>query len=271
MRRMPARFVCPVLLAPLLATAGDFTFSVVGETFTYTDAERTFTGRIVVPPGPGPFPAIVFDHGQGGAPSSYPNVDVMRSWGAVVVAPELTHVLGGETAPATTGQCPENLARGVAIVDAISEQVYVDPARIAFFGHSKGAYAAIAHVSALGTRVRVAAMSAGGVLPDAAGTAQAAPTYAEALGVVAPFIMFHGSSDESVPPARSVDFKAQLDLRAIPNLRIEYDVESLPGNLQHNLHQVPAINADMLAQTLAWYTQWGLFGAEAPLFRDGFE
>jgi dienelactone hydrolase len=271
MRQAFARCLYPALFAPLLAAAGDFTFSVVGETFTYTDAERTFTGRIVVPAGAGPFPAIVFDHGQGGAPNSYPNVDVMRSWGAVVVAPTLTHVLGGETLPLTTGQCPENLARGIALVNAISEQSYVDPSRIAFFGHSKGAYAAIAHVSALGTRVRVAAMSAGGVLPDAAGTDQAAPTHAEALGVVAPFIMFHGSSDDSVPPPRSADFKAQLDLRAIPNLRVVYDVEALPGNLQHNLHQVPEINDDMLARTLAWYTEWGLFGATTPLFADGFE
>jgi dienelactone hydrolase len=269
---MPRRLVAlPLLLAPLAAAAGDFTFAVAGETFTYSDATRTFTGRILVPAGPGPFPAIVFDHGQGGAPGSYPNLDVMRSWGAVVVAPELTHVLGGETAPATTGQCPENLARGVAVVDAIAAQGYVDPSRIAFFGHSKGAYAAIGHVAALGTRVRAAAMSAGGVLPDAAGTAQAAPTHAEALGVVAPFLMFHGSSDGSVPPPRSADFAAQLELRAVPNARIVYDVDALPGILQHNLHQVPEINADMLARTLAWYTQWGLFEAEPPSFRDGFE
>ncbi|HET7844341.1 MAG TPA: hypothetical protein VFL14_09340 [Xanthomonadales bacterium] len=268
---MRSGFALPLLLAPLVAAAGDFTFTVSGETFTYTDAQRTFTGLIIVPPGAGPFPAIVFDHGQGGAPSSYPNVEVMRSWGAVVVAPTLTHVLGGETLPATTGQCPENLARGIAIVDAIAEEPYVDQARIAFFGHSKGAYAAIAHVSALGTRVRVAAMSAGGVLPDNAGTAQAAPTYAEAIGVVAPFIMFHGNVDGSVPPGRSLDFQVQLDARAIPNSRIVYDVSAYPPNEQHNIHQIPAINADMLAQTLAWYTQWGLFGAQATLFADGFE
>lgn len=259
----------PLLLASLAATAGDFTFTVTGETFTYSDASRTFTGLILVPPGPGPFPAIVFDHGQGGAPTSYPNVDVFESWGAIVVAPTLTHVLGGETAPATTGQCPENLARGIALVDALATLPNVDASRIAFFGHSKGAYAAIAHVGALGSRVRVAAMTAGGVLPDSAGTAQAAPTYSEAVGVVAPFIMFHGNVDGSVPPSRSADFVAQLDLRNVPNERIVYDVSALDGNLQHNLHQVPEINADILARTRAWFFQYGLL--EGPLFGSGFE
>ena len=220
----------PLLLASLAATAGDFTFTVTGETFTYSDASRTFTGLILVPPGPGPFPAIVFDHGQGGAPTGYPNVDVFESWGAIVVAPTLTHVLGGETAPATTGQCPENLARGIALVDALATLPNVDASRIAFFGHSKGAYAAIAQVGALGSRVRVAAMTAGGVLPDSAGTAQAAPTYSEAIGVVAPFIMFHGNVDGSVPPSRSADFVAQLDLRNVPNERIVYDVSALPSS-----------------------------------------
>jgi len=264
------RATCLLLCVPLAAVAGDFTFTVNGETFTYSDAQRTFSGLILVPPGPGPFPAIVFDHGQGGTPNSYPNVDVMLSWGAVVIAPTLTHVAGGETAPATTGQCPENLARGIAIADALATLAYVDPTRIAWFGHSKGAYATIGQVSALGARVRVAAMSAGGVLPDAAGTAQAAPTHGEAIGTVAPFIMFHGSEDGSVPPPRSLDFQVQLDARSVPNSRVVYDVTGLPGELQHNLHQVPAINTDMLAQTLAWYTQWGLFGTTA-LFVDGFE
>ena len=165
------RFAWAALLATPVASAGAFTFTISGESFTYTDAERSFSGLILVPPGPGPFPAIVYDHGQGGAPTraSYPNVDVMAGWGAVVVAPTLTHVMGGETAPPTTGMCAENLARGLAVADALAGLDLVDDTRIAYFGHSKGAYAAIGQVSALGTRVRVAGMSAGGVLPDAAG------------------------------------------------------------------------------------------------------
>ena len=61
------RATCLLLCAPLVAAAGDFTFTVNGETFTYSDAQRTFSGLILVPPGPGPFPAIVFGHGSGRA------------------------------------------------------------------------------------------------------------------------------------------------------------------------------------------------------------
>lgn len=275
--RVPRALLAGMLVATLaagpVAAAGGFTFTVNGQAFTYTDPERSFTGLILVPPGPGPFPAIVYDHGQGGAPTtqSYPNLTVLRDWGAVVIAPTLSHVAGGETQPPTTGMCAENLARGLAMADALESLEYVDDQRIAYFGHSKGAYAAIGQVSALGTRVLVAAMSAGGVLPDSAGVNQAAPTHTEAIGVVAPFLMFHGNVDDAVPPERSIDFVNQLLARGIPNLRIEYDVSALPPQNQHNLHQTPAINADMLVEMHAWFTQWGLFGAADVLLADGFE
>ncbi len=64
-----------------------------------------------MPAGTPPFPAIVFDRGQGGFPQGYPNLEAMRGWGAVVIAPTLTHVLG------------------VACVDALASLAAVDPAR----------------------------------------------------------------------------------------------------------------------------------------------
>ena len=252
------------------AAGGDFSFVVSGETFTYTDAERSFEGVILRPAGGGPFPVIVFDHGQGGAPQSFPNLTVMRDWGAVVIAPVLSHVAGGETLPATTGHCPENLERGLAIFAAAASLPDVDPQRIAFFGHSKGAYAAIGQVAALGAQVRVAAMSAGGIVDDSFGVAQAAPTASEAADVVAPFLMFHGNVDDAVPPARSLAFLQQLQAGAIPAERVVYDVQALAPNVQHNLHQDPEINADLLARTQAWFALWGLFDTSA-VFADGFE
>lgn len=259
-----------LLAAAGRTVAGTYSFDVVGDTFTYTDAERSFTGLILVPAGTGPFPAIVFDHGQGGSPLGYPNLYAMRDWGAVVVAPTLSHVANGETAPATTGHCPENLARGLAIFEAVAALPQVDPARIAFFGHSKGAYAAIGQVATLGTQVRVAAISAGGVVPDNFGTAQAAPTLGEAAGTRAPFLMFHGSIDNAVPPARSVAFLQQLQAIPVSAQRVEYDVAGLDPTVQHNLHQDPEINEDLLVRTHAWFALWGLFDADT-VFDDGFE
>jgi dienelactone hydrolase len=246
------------------------TLSIDGDQFTYSDAEGSAAGRIHVPGGPGPHGAIVLNHGQGGSPSGFPNFAVFAGWDVVLIAPELTHVMGGETAPATTGFTPENLSRiraGVRALEALGE---VDPARVAMFGHSKGAYATIGAVAALGAEVRVAAMTAGGVVPDMLGTSQAAPTYGESAGVVAPFLMLHGNVDGAVPPERSLDFAQRLSAAGVPNLRIEYDVSGLPPETQHNLHQDPAINADLVVQVYEWFELHGVFGA-ASLFSDGFE
>jgi dienelactone hydrolase len=254
------------------AVAGEFQFDLVGDRFTYTDSQRSFSGRYVEPAGAMPVGALVLNHGQGGAPESMPNWSTFTSWGVVLIAPELTHVLGGETAPPTTGHNAENLARGIACVRVLQQIARVDPSRIGFFGHSKGAYAAIGQVSALGAEIRVAAMTAGGVLPDSAGVDQAAPTHAESAGVVAPFLILHGNIDEAVPPERSLDFANRLTQALVANERHVYDVSALLPPVQHNLHQDPTINADLLARLHAWYELWGLFGADASrVFAHGFE
>jgi dienelactone hydrolase len=270
----PLRIVAALalILAAAAERGGEFTFTIAGNTFTYADAARTVTGRAFVPATPGPHGALVLSHGQGGSPASFPNFSTFASWDVVLLAPELTHVLGGETAPETTGFTPENLARIVACVDALASLPGVDPARIGMFGHSKGAYATIGAVSSLGTRVRVAAMTAGGVVPDNFGTAQAAPTHSESAGVVAPFLMLHGNLDGSVPPERSLDFAQRLALAGVEHFRRVYDVTALPPPTQHNFHQDPAINADLVLRLHEWFDAHGLFGVgEAALFADGFE
>src|SRR5688572_21351325 len=122
MRRLAADDALVACLAgPTAARAGDtFTFTIEGDTFTYVDATRTVTGRAFVPATPGPHGALVLNHGQGGSPGSFPNFATFASWDVVLLAPELTHVLGGEEAPETTGFTPENLARITACVDALA-------------------------------------------------------------------------------------------------------------------------------------------------------
>lgn len=253
------------------ASAGEFQFVVMGDRFTYSDAERTFGGRYFAPASATPVGALVLNHGQGGSPDGMPNWATFSTWGVVLIAPDLTHILGGETAPATTGHTPENLARGLACVRVLQQSSTVDPTRIGFFGHSKGAYATIGQVAALGADVRVAAITAGGVVADHFGVDQAAPTHTESAGVVAPFLMLHGNVDGSVPPERSLDFADRLTQASVPNLRHEYDVTALAPSVQHNLHQDPVINADLLLRLHAWYEQWGLFGDTARVFASGFE
>ena len=263
------------MLAVALAVMCDAAVAALeidGDRFVHTDELGTTTGRIHVPSAGGLRGALVLAHGQGGSPAAFPNWASFASRDLVLIAPELTHVGGGETAPATTGHAPENLRRIQASLRALAELGGVDASRIAMFGHSKGAYAAIGAVAALGPRVRVAAMTAGGVVPDTFGTAQAAPTHAESAGVSAPFLMLHGNVDGAVPPERSADFASRLAAAQVPHERVVYDVTALPPSTQHNLHQDPAINTDLLARVQAWFALHGLFtAAETPVFADGFE
>ena len=231
-----------------------FTFSVSGTSFTYSDAQRTFTGVFLVPPGPGPFPAAIVHHGQGGSATSYglPKATQFQALGLVSIAPNLTHVAGGATAPAETGNCAENVARGLACLAVLRSLPYVDGSRVVLWGHSKGAYAAVGVAAAAPLDFAAAAISAGGIVPDAAGTGSAAPTVAEAAPVAAPFLMFHGSGDTVVQPSQSALFEQQLVAHGVPELRVVYPTA------QHNLHQDPAIDADMLARWELWLQAHGV-------------
>lgn len=231
-----------------------FTFSIDGNQFTYTDAVRTVTGIFVKPAGNGPFPAAIISHGQGGSAVGYSlgKAQEFLAWGMVSIAPNYTHVQGGDSSPIGSGNCPENVARGIACRNVLASLAYVDQDRVALWGHSKGAFVTIALASAMPSRIRAAGMSAGGVIEDAAGVDQATPTESEASGTRAPFIMFHGDGDMTVLPARSAQFQDLLDSLSVPNDRVLYATN------QHNLHQVPSINADMLARFHAWLTTHGV-------------
>lgn len=241
---------------------GDFSFTInsANNTFTYSDAERSFGGIFVKPAGSGPFPAVIINHGQGGSPSGYSlgKANRMAAWGMVCIGPELTHVLGGETAPATTGHCPENAARGAACLNALASLSFVDADRIAIFGHSKGAYATIGQVAENTSRLRAAGMSAGGIVSDAVGSGVAAPTTTEASPIRTPFIMFHGDTDPAVAASTSLALKNLLDGFGVPNQRHVYDVSQYPAGQQHNIHQIPQIDADVMLKLRAWFTTHGL-------------
>jgi dienelactone hydrolase len=248
---------------------GSFTFTInsTSNTFTYTDAQRSFTGIFVKPAGKGPLPAVIINHGQGGSPLAYslPKAREMARWGLVAIGPSLTHAAGPgiDTSPEGSGSSPENVARGEACLAALARLGYVDMSRVAVWGHSKGAYATIGQVAAMGPRVRAAGMSAGGIVPGtvADGAHVAAPTEGEAEATVTPFIMFHGTVDTAVAPSFSERFKAMLDEKGVPNERHTYDTSGLSADLRHNLHKTPAFNADMLAKYRAWLTTHGVLSS----------
>jgi Dienelactone hydrolase and related enzymes len=241
--------------------AMSFTFSWTGTNFTYSDATRTFDGIMLKPPGPGPFPAVIIHHGAGGTATGYslPKAREMSAWGMACIAPTLTHTAGGETNPVNMGFCPENLARTTACLGVLLGLPYVDTNRLAIFGHSMGAFATIGDAAALPGRFRAASITSGGIIPDAAGTANAAPTVTEANPDRTPFIMFYCDADPVVPPMRSQLFQQVLNSNSVPNLRILYSSNSIsnPSNW-HNIHQDTAINADLLTNTFQWFRSQGV-------------
>lgn len=238
-----------------------FTFNWAGTNFTYADSQRTFTGIMLKPGGNGPFPAVIINHGAGGTATGYSLMKAreMSPWGLVCIAPTLTHAAGGETNPPNMGHCPENIARAVACANVLAGLGYVDTNRVAIFGHSMGAFATIGDAAALGNRIRTAVITAGGVIPDSAGNTNAAPTISEANSVRTPFLMFHCDADPVVPPARSQLFQQMLNSNAVINLRLLYSSNSIPNQSNwHNIHQDPAINADVLTNTFQWFQARGL-------------
>ncbi len=243
-------------------TDGAFTFNWTGTNFTYADAVRTFSGVMLRPAGEGPFPAVIISHGAGGNATGYSltKAHEFSAYGAVCIGPTLTHVAGGETNSANMGHCPENFARMVACTEVLASLAYVDTNRIALFGHSMGAFATIGSAGGdLRLRVRAAATTAGGIIPDAAGTQQAAPTISEASSVQAPFLMFHCDGDPIVPASRSLLFQQLLADNSVANQRIVYSSNSIPNTLNwHNIHNDTAVNASILTNTRRWFRMHGV-------------
>ena len=239
-----------------------FTFTWTGTNFTYTDGARSFAGIMLKPAGEGPFPAIIISHGAGGTVAGYSLTKAreLSAYGAVCIAPTLTHVAGGETNAVNMGHCPENLARITACANVLASLSDVDTNRLAFFGHSMGAFATIgAAGGALGARFRAAAVTAGGIIPDSAGTQNAAPTSTEANGVVSPFLMLHCDGDPIVPASRSQAFQQLLQANSVPNQRILFSSNAIPNSLNwHNIHNDNSVNASILTNTRSWFRTHGV-------------
>jgi len=213
------------------------------------------------PAGNGPFPAVIISHGAGGTANGYSlaKAKEMLPWGMVCIGPTMTHAAGGETNSINMGNCPENISRAMACANVLASLSYVDTNRIALFGHSMGAFATIGDVAAITNRFRAAAITAGGVIPDSAGTSNAAPTVTEAQPVQIPFLMFHCDADPVVPPVRSQLFQQILITNGVANQRILYSSNSIANtNNWHNIQNDAAINADVLTNTFQWFKTQGV-------------
>ncbi|MBI5361893.1 MAG: prolyl oligopeptidase family serine peptidase [Planctomycetes bacterium] len=257
----PAPRALPILLAAFAlasfaSASGLPGFTLVGEDWTYDpgDGGTLITGKLIQPTlGAAPHPAVLISHGQGGSAGGFSaqKAAVMRTWGLVCIAPNYTHV-DGTYAPGTDGWSAENERRARACLTILASRSDVDPARIAAYGNSKGAFVTAGLAGATPSAgLRAAAITAGGTSGTSDATL-AAPTLQEVQGITAPFLLLHGTADTTVPPSESATLASVLDAHSTPNAR------HLWNGVGHDLHAVRA--DDVYALERAWFSAYGVLG-----------
>jgi dienelactone hydrolase len=189
---------------------------------SFTSSGKRVDAMLVVPPGKGPFPAVVYLHGTGGDRTE---LLVPATWMAARAVVAMTITMP-EQAPATTGTATEKLVaqRKAAVatviaamraVDVLQSLPQVDDDRIALVGWSSGARVG-AIVAGVDDRVKAFDLLSAGSPPIEEYAAQAPaalrPAIAQELGGVDPLrwvklarpgtiLLQNGMKDEVVPRA----------------------------------------------------------------------
>lgn len=231
-------------------------FTLTGENWTYNpgDGGAIITGILSKPATNGSWPAILINHGLGGSAIGFaqPKARVMTNWGAVCIGPNYTHV-NNTNAPENEGWCPENSRRARACLTILAGLGYVDTNRIAAYGNSMGAFLTAGLCGAISNQIKVAVITAGGT-SGTSDTDFAAPATQEVTGITTPFLMLHGTTDTTVPPAQSTALQSILTSNGIPNDRVLFD------DIGHDLHNNPATRDEVFERLHDWFTRWELFG-----------
>lgn len=243
-------------------------FHLTGEHWTCQAGGQPLSGVLIRPEGKGPFPAIVLSHGLGGNAQSIMTArgKELAKWGFVCIATDYTHAGKAEQGPpgaargrfggvdfTQAGARPENIRRAVACIEILRLQPDVDPARVAAYGHSMGAFVTIALAAAVPERLAAAAITAGGIATGQY-RAGSAPSAEVAARVRTPFLILQGALDNTVPPASSLQFKQVLDDHQVRNTREVFEGSG------HNLPVERAAEVSRLMRD--WFAQRGLLPAE---------
>jgi dienelactone hydrolase len=229
-------------------------FTLTGESWSYDPADGgpVISGILSKPPGAGPFPAVLISHGKGGTAGGFalPKARVMTNWSLVCIGPNYTHA-GSGSSPEQEGWSPENSRRADACLTILESLGYVDLSRVAVYGNSMGAFVSAGFCGAMTNRIRAAAITAGGS-SGTANTNVASPAIHEVQGIVAPFLLLHGTTDATVPPAQSANLQFILNSNGVPNNRILFE------GMGHDLHSNTATSNTVLAFIRDWFVQWGV-------------
>ena len=247
--RLAAALLATALPALLHAALPSLTIN--GESFTYNAPSGTVTGRLKVPAGSGPFPAVLLSHGKGGTAATMMNNHgvLLVEAGLVCIAPDYTHAGPAVNTPDNEGYCPENSRRARACLDILASLGNVDTARIGAFGHSMGSYLTAGLLGESGIGIRAAAISAGGTY-GGTDTAVASPATTEVQNITAPLLMFHGSTDMTVVPQQSATLASILAAKGTVHRRLLYT------GVGHDIVNVK--KSDIHALLRAWFTTHGI-------------
>jgi dienelactone hydrolase len=196
-------------------------FKLDGERFTFADGELSFSGVLIKPPGKGPYSGLLISHGLGGNGERFGRMaarDFVKL-GFVCIAPDYTHS-NPRGDRKTFGASAENIKRAKKCLDILESLPEVDAKKLYAYGNSMGAFLTIGLAAESPDRLNAAAITAGGI--NAVG-GFAAPSKAQAEKVITPFIMFHGTTDTTVPPERSKLLEDVLKANKIPCERVVYE------------------------------------------------
>ena len=205
-------------------------FKLDGERWTYEGDDLAIRGILLKPEGKGPFPAVLISHGLGGNATAFgmSKAREMTKWGLVCMACDYTHAAnpgGTKLDPAgagrqTYGASEENLRRASKCLDILTSLPEVDPKKLCAYGHSMGGFVTIGLAAKEPHRLIAAAISGSGIAPR---DGFPAPSNAAAEKIKTPFIIFHGSIDNTVRPAQSLALKEILDKSGIACERHVFD------------------------------------------------
>lgn len=239
-------------------------FQLDGQRWTYDDGKLKMDGILVKPEGQGPFPAVLISHGLGGSAASFGSQKAreMVRWGLVCIAPNYTHSrdnlgpmgAGGAARPRPGaprrndfGASDENLRRAARALDILASLPYVDPRRLAAYGHSMGGFVTIGLAAREPQRLKAAAISGSGIAGRAG---YAAPSAESAANIRTPFILFHGADDATVRPEQSAALQAVLDEHQVPVQRHVFEGVGHPVDQQRS--------SEVFERTRAWLARHGV-------------
>src|SRR5690606_24658580 len=131
--------------------------------WSYEADGRALAGILVRPPGKGPFPAILINHGMGSNAEQFGMMKAREfvKWGFVCIATDLAHGRAGANADRSDfGASPENLRRARACLAILRALPEVDAKRVCAYGNSMGAFLTIGLAAEFPEEIAAAAITA---------------------------------------------------------------------------------------------------------------